>query len=504
MTSRKIEAFDSSPDLEDDPTAKSKSVFSVWKMTRLLTVSSLPSLIQSLTSTIAFSMMIYFISLHKESNLVGAVGMGTTIYFTGITAFLQALNVGLAILGSQAFGAKNPQLLGYYFKKSLVIQMAVLVPLALMCSRFSKIFKMIGFQPDLAEDIEKVVLAMIPSAIPFFYFDTAKNFLVAQKIFAIQGYVQLITSVIDVPVQYTLIVYFDLQIVGLGLCRFIMESVRALCLYIYIKKSGKCEESIVPWDSNCFKGLWTLFKFQFAAGSLQIIDLIGTQVILLQAGYFTKEEVTGNVIVTRVTKFFIIWTISIGVALSSFVGNSMGEQNEAKARAFIKTGLGMDCFLICVMWLIIGSQRYNIVHIFTDDDTVTKNAVGLLMFYMILLPFDNLQNVLGGILRSVGKEKQSSRLYMLTYYPIAIPLSFLLAHWAGFRLYGLYGSMLVARSMNVIGSIYLLSKADLKDQIRQIVSRVEKNKAEVALNSPSRLDEVTLKSDADADDELAV
>lgn len=459
---------------------------SVFTVTKLLSLSALPSLIQSITANLAFTILIFFVSLNKESNLVGAVGMGSTIYFTGITAFLQALNIGLSTLGSQAFGANNPQLLGYYFKKTIVVQLMVLIPLILMVARFSKLFKLIGFEPELAENIENVILAMMPSAVPFLYFDAAKNYLVAQKIFIPQGYVQIATSILDVPVQYILIVGFDLKITGVGLCRFIMESCRALCLYYYIHRSGKCEAAIVPWDRNCFRGLFTLFKFQLAAGSLQILDIIGTQIILLQAGSFSPNEVTANVVLTRITKFCAIWSLSLGISLTSFVGNSMGEQNEGKAKLFIRVGIVLDFFLIGCIWYLLGSYRISLAQIFSNEEGVIEHAAGLLYFYLYISPFENLQNVLGAILQSVGKEKQSSKLYMLTYYPIAIPLSMILAHLFKLRLYGLYGAMLAARIMNVIGSVYFLCRVDISEQIQLVVSRVESNQKYVPVGSPTK------------------
>lgn len=451
----------------------------------MLIKSALPSLIQGLAANIAFTTMIYFISLKENVLLIGAVGMGSTLYFTGIIAFLQALNLGMASLGSQAYGSKNPELLGVYFKRALILQIIVYIPLAALVSQIALLFKLIGFAADLSDDIQKVLIAMMPAAIPFVYFDAGKNFLVSQKIFAPQGYIQLITSVLDVATQYFLLIYLDWDIYGIGIARFSMESCRAIILYCYIQYSGRCRDSLVSWNRTCFQELWTQFKFQIVAGGLQIIDLVGTQIILLQTAYFSDDEVAANVVVTRITKFCLIWTLSIGVALSSFVGNAMGEANPKKARRFIKMGILLDCVLICCMWLLLGTQSAYMSLIFSDNEHVQKYTEGLLLFFMTITPFDNLQNVLGGVLRSIGKEKQSTKLYLFTYYPLAIPLSIIFAHYLKWRVYGLYAAMLIAKGLNTVGSIYFLCTASLSEQIEFVVQRVQENKEKI---SPGLLD----------------
>lgn len=450
------------------------------QITYLLIKSALPSLMQGLAANIAFTTLIFFISSKGNVPLIGAVGMGSTLYFTGIIAFLQALNLGLSSLGSQAYGSKNPALLGVYFKRALVIQLIVYIPIAALISQIGFLFKLIGFEPLLANNIQKVLLAMMPAAIPFTYFDAAKNFLISQKIFSPQGYIQLFSSVLDVGMQYFLLVYLDLEILGIGIARFSMESCRAIILYIYIQCSGRCRDSLVPWTRDCFKELWTQFKFQITAGGLQILDLVGTQIILLQAAYFSEDEVAANVVVTRITKFCLIWTMSVGVALSSFVGNAIGEGNTLKTRKFIKMGIIIDCILICLMWLLLGTQSFNLGRIFSDNDNVQANIAGLLLFFMTITPFDNLQNVLGGVLRSIGREKQSTRLYLISYYPIAIPLSIVFSQVCGWRIYGLYASMLVAKGLNTLGSIFFLCRTNLQKQVKFVKDRIKENKKKIS------------------------
>ena len=466
---------------ETEATSQPDEEISSIRTAGMLIKAALPSLIQGIAANIAFSTMIYFVSLQNNVRLIGAIGMGSTLYFTGIIAFLQALNIGLSALGSQAFGAKDHYLLGIYFKRSVIIQLIVFVPLGTIISQIATVFRFVGFQESLASDIEAVLVAMMPAALPFVYFDAAKNFLVSQKIFAPQGIIQAISSFLDVPVQYWLIVRLDMGVTGIGIARFCMEATRAVAIYIYIRRSKRCQRSNIPWDRNCFRELWTQFKYQMAAGGLQIIDLAGTQIILLQAGYFLAEIVAANVIVTRVTKFCLIWTLSIGVALSSFVGNSMGEQNIKKVRVFIKVGIIVDCVLICCMWMLLGTQSRNIALIFSSDGTVIEYVSGLLLFFMAITPFDNLQNVLGGILRSVGKEKQSTALYLFTYYPIAIPASIILSHHTGLGIYGLYAAMLIAKSLNTLGSIYLIWSMNLKKQIDYIVNRVKESHSRISV-----------------------
>mgnify|MGYP003933019891 FL=1 len=159
---------------------------SQWSLSWLLIKSAIPTLIQTITQTAVLSSAIYFISLKNDPKLLGSFGLASTIYVITFYSIMLALNAGLATLGAQAHGAKNPTLLGLYYKKGLLIGLLILCPLTIICLFSSKILILCRFDEDVSRYSQKVLMVTIPSALGMVFFDVSKNYLMAQKSFVLQ------------------------------------------------------------------------------------------------------------------------------------------------------------------------------------------------------------------------------------------------------------------------------------------------------------------------------
>ena len=439
----------------------------------LLLKSAGTTLIQSLTGFASFTSLVYFVSLKNDPKLMGCFGLGATLQFVFVYSFIIALNVGLSTVGSQAYGAGNPRLLGLYYKRAQIILMLVVIPMSLILANSASLFRLIGVEPELALGLQDVLIHLLPSSVAVGLFDAGKNYLISQKIFSPQSIIQIVSIVFDVSIQYTLIVHFDLGYLGIGLSRFLDEVGKLTMLSIFIKCSKKCQLSTVPWNKDCIKGLWKQFKEQLSAGGLMILDIFGSQIVLMQTAYLTPYEQAANSIGTRIMNFCLNFTWSLQTALSAFVGNSIGEQNEKKVMTFVKAGLLIDGVIVCVTWMFVGTQGENIARIFSTDGKVVHIIEGLIGLYLLICPADNLQAIFGGILRSSGKGKTVSRLFLVTYYPVSVPISLLFAHRLGYGIYGLYLTIFIVKAINAIVMIVMFKRLNIKEEMEKVAKNLK-------------------------------
>lgn len=444
--------------------------------------------IQALTNFTSFTSLIYFVSLKHDTKMIGYFGLGTTIQFVFVVSFIIALNQGLSTVGSQAFGAGNYKLLGLYYKRAIVILMLVVIPMAILLMNSSKFFLLIGVEKELAAGLQDVLVHLLPSSVAVGLFDAGKNYLVAQKIFGPQSMIQMISIGIDLLIQYTFIVRFDLGFLGIGLARFMDEAGKFTMLCIYVKFSKQCQETTVPWSRECFKGLWKQFMDQLSAGGLMILDIFGSQLVLMQVAYLNEYQQAANIIGTRVVNFCLLFTWSLQTALSAFVGNSIGEANEKKMLRYTKAGLLVDGILVLMTWVFVGTQGGRIARIFSNDQDVIHYVEGLIGLYMLISPVDNLQCILGGVLRSAGKGKSVSRLFMITYYPVSIPVSFLLAHYLHYEIYGLYMTIFIVKGVNAVMMVVMFKKLNIQEQIAKVLENVKEDEKSMHEPKPSDME----------------
>lgn len=460
--------------------------------------SAATTLIQQGSGFFSYTTLIFFVSLKKDPRLIGCLGLGVTLQYVFVTSFIVALNVGLSTVGSQAYGAGNPKLLGLYFKRAQVIVLLVAIPMAILLANSSSFFYIIGVDKQLSESLQGFLVYLLPSSVMIGLFDAGKNYLVSQKIFGPQSVIQLISMVIDISIQYTLTVKLDLGFPGIGLGRFCDEAGKVIMLYTFISRSKRCKDANVPWSRECFKGLWGQFKDQLSAGGLMILDIFGAMFVRMQTAYLGPNQQAADVIGTRINNFCMLFTWSLQIAIGAFIGNSVGEQNEKKYKRFTKAGLLLVACFVSMTWLFMGTKGHHIAIIFSEEPAVVNYVEGLISLFMIISPVDTLQGVLGAILRSSGKGKALSKLYMVTYYPVSIPLSILLAHKLRLGIYGLYSTILIVKGINAVTMLFMLARIDLKKEMKKAVDKVRENEKSMVAAQHVDFEEMVEETNGDS------
>lgn len=281
----------------------------------------------------------------------------------------------------------------------------------------------------------------------------------------------------EIAVQFLTMRHFDLRIVGYGISRLSGEAGKAFLIYIYIRCcSRKCKESLIPWSSECMTGIIKQFKLQIAAGGILLIELIANQIIIMQTSYFSHHEISAGLVYSRVGALFINVVLSFSIALSTFMANSMGEQNIERTRALSRVGLKFAAVMTISTWIVLGCYSKQIIMWFSREHLVIKSTEKLVTLYLVLAGLDFTQSVLGATVRSIGKEKVVSKSFFFTYYLVGIPVSLVLAHVMKFNLMGLFGAVGLAQLLNCIICIVILMKIDYQEQAKFIADRLQEAK----------------------------
>jgi len=95
---------------------------------------------------------------------------------------------------------------------------------------------------------------------------------------------------------------------------------------------------------------------------------------------------------------------------------------------------------LCNM-LIVGIFRYKIPLAFTNDPGVIELVGKAMPVIAIMQVFDGLCAVSHGLLRGVGRQEIGGYANLLTYYVIALPISFAATFWLDYGLPGLWSGV---------------------------------------------------------------
>ncbi|MCA9711643.1 MAG: MATE family efflux transporter, partial [Myxococcales bacterium] len=181
--------------------------------------------------------------------------------------------------------------------------------------------------------------------------------------------------------------------------------------------------------------------------------LIGTSswvvVVRILAG-FGSEVVAGYTVAIRIVIFAILPSWGFANATSTLVGQSLGAQDPERAkRAVLISGLYNMAFLGLVSLVFI-AQPHAVASLLTDDAEVLQIAGEALRIISFGYVFYAWEMVLLNAFNGAGDTRTPTRVNVLAFWVVEIPLAWALAYPLGLGATGVFVSMAIAYSLAAV------------------------------------------------------
>lgn len=112
----------------------------------------------------------------------------------------------------------------------------------------------------------------------------------------------------------------------------------------------------------------------------------------------------------------------------------------------------------------------------------SKDAAAQALFLILMLIYfpcvailDSVQNVMGGVMRGLGKQAASSWIYLFFFYGVMLPLGCFLAFPCGVGVEGVWYAMGLGLLLSDLAFAALLYKTNFKDQIAVAGTRIKRS-----------------------------
>lgn len=436
---------------------------------------AVPNLFYFTIGNLGYAMNFYFISASKDEVLIASVGLGNTCIECTTLAVIYSLNSGLCTLMAQSHGANSHKLTGHYLHRGLMLNFCSYILCSCLWLFSKQLLIRLNYQEQVAENTSIYLAFMIPAMLFSLIFDTLKNFVQAHKIFTIPTYIQSFCTLIEVGTSYLAVIVFNQGIKGLAFSRIFSEFNKTWIMLLYTKRSEKFRPSFFFFEKESFSKIITQLNFEVIAGSILFLEWLAYLLSTLLAAHLEIKEFDGYLMANQIINFLCMIPYALGVPLASLVSNSMGEMNVQKTKVYIRMGLflGTIASLVISTFTIFSSPT--LAHIFSKDEEIDDIMLNLLRIYCLLLLIDTYQSMLGGIGRSIGKEKISSIMFLISYYFCGISSSYLLAYPFNLRAYGIRWGIGLAQFINTIIFAVMIFKVDFDEQAKVIHLRLQKD-----------------------------
>jgi len=170
-------------------------------------------------------------------------------------------------------------------------------------------------------------------------------------------------------------------------------------------------------------------------------DLWFWEICAVVIGFLPAEEdLAAHVTAINFVNVSFMPVFGLAATAATLVGKYIGSGQLQQARRVYRDIVGLNLFGWTLMAIFISIFRAHLAAAYTDDAEVREIMEKLLIIYAFAGFFDSTQNVMGGVLRGLGKQGVAAAVFIFAFYAVMLPLGLALSFPAQLGVYGMWYS----------------------------------------------------------------
>ncbi len=389
---------------------------------------------------------------------VGSVGQIINI----LIGFFLGLSSGAGVIISQYFGAKDEKSANKTVHTAMALTLVMAVVFTILGIAMTPIALDIMLQADGAGDsnpvfreAETYLTIYFSGVISLMIYNMGSGFLRAIGDSKRPFYFLLASAITNTVLDLVFVFCLDMGTAGVALATVIAQTVSAILTVIALFKSNTCVKlNLKKLKFEKFY-LWKIIKVGFPAAIQMAITSFSN--VFVQY-YVANATIPGGIApgldmqttvlaswtaYSKIDQFIFLPIQSIGLAVTTFVGQNLGINDTARARkgTFISLALALGAAVLIIIPIIIWAPFWT--SIFNDEPDVVKNAAILLRYISPFYLCCCVNQTIAASLRGSGNT--------------TAPMIIMLATFVGFRQLMLYViSTFISNEILPIGMSYPL------------------------------------------------
>lgn len=352
--------------------------------TKLILLFTLPvlcgNLFQNLYSIIDTVIVGQYLGIHALA-AVGSTGSLTFIVFGLVTG----MTSGFGILLSQSFGAKDEKMLRHYTAMSVYLSIAFsIIATVLLLACNSTILHWMNTPDNIYPDTYTYI-AIIYAGFPVtVFYNLLASIARALGDSRTPLYFLVISSVLNVILDFLLVAVFPLGVAGAAIATVISQGISAiLCLFYTWKKYPlihfhKEDARIKGSSIRSLLSMGIPMALQFS------ITGVGTVIVQSALNLFGATYIAAYSSAMKIQNFAVQFYPSLGVAMATYAGQNYGAGKMQRIRHGVRDSL--ICSLIYSVFLMIIAYFFfaPMITIFTADPTGELQQIAVRFFHVSL------------------------------------------------------------------------------------------------------------------------
>ena len=374
--------------------------------------------------------------------LAAVSGTGTLIFL--LVSLFEGVAAGAGVVISRYFGSRDTEKMRLAIHTHVAFSLAAGLFLTLAGTTLTPaILRLMGTPADVLPMASEYIRVYFEGSLGLAVYNTLRGIMQAVGDSRSPLYYLVISSLVNVALDLVFVGFFRTGVWGAALATIISQFISvALCLGKLLRAPEEFRLRLreIGFDR---KMLGLIIKYGLPAGLQNSVIAIANVVVQSNINAFGTMAVAGCGAYSKVEGFAFLPISSFAIALTTFVGQNLGAQEFARAKAGAK--FGIICTLIVSE--LIGLGFYLIAPALIGAFTAEPEAVAFgvdkarvcSLFYFLLAA----SHALSAVLRGAGKA--------------VIPMAAMLSFWCVVRVAFLKIFVPVFRSIAVVNWVYPLT-----------------------------------------------
>ncbi|CAL0319273.1 unnamed protein product [Lupinus luteus] len=409
-----------------------------------------------------------FLGYLGEMELAGG---SLSIGFANITGYsvIAGLAMGMEPICGQAYGAKQMKILGLTLQRTILLLLSTSIPISFTWLNMKRILLWCGQDHEISSMAQTFILFTIPDLFFLSLLHPLRIYLRTQGITLPLTYCSAISIILHVPLNFLLVVHFNMGITGVALAMVWTNLNLFLFLSSFIYFSGVYKDSWVSPSMDCLRGWSSLLALAIPTCVSVCLEWWWYELMILLCGLLVnpKATIASMGILIQTTSLVYVFPSSLSLGVSTRVGNELGAKRPTKARVsmivslFCAVGLGIGALIFTTL------MRHQWGKFFTNDQEIL-DLTSIALPIIGLCELGNCPQTTGcGVLRGSARPTIGANINLGSFYLVGMPVAILLGFVAKMGFSGLWLGLLAAQASCATLMLFVLFTTDWNAQVER-------------------------------------
>lgn len=369
-----------------------------------------------------------FIDSIIVGNLIGdealaAVGASFPIIFA-LISFVIGIGSGGTIIISQYYGAKNNDKVVRAIDTIFVFMFSASLLIMFFGITFSRqIFEITHLPPEIIPFATQYLKTFLWGTILLFGFNAVNAILRGVGDSRTPVYFLVISSVLNIILDYVFIKYLHLGIKGAALATVVASGSTFIAGAIYLNRTHKIIRVNflkTSFDKSIFK---QAVKIGLPSGFQQTFVAVGMIALFRIVNHFHTDVITAYSIAGRIDGLAMLPAMTFGQALGAFVGQNIGANKIDRVKRGLYATLSLSTMVSIGVTAFVILFRGSLIELFSDTKGVIEAGSTYLVIVSSAYVIFSIMFSLNGVMRGAGDTLIPMFITLFSLWIIRIPFA---------------------------------------------------------------------------------